>query len=512
MTEIAIEIKVDVRLKGKGAQVSDDLQAHIGSHLRQIGEDLTDGTFAGYNKKYFPNLAKMYEVEFAPRDNEMRAKPDSNECTLNAKLTFDIGRQLGRIATNSTGIGELNAASAIMQHVIGIICGDGFKRHGHDHDTAENVEFTIMHVDTTSLRPLIVQNTVGPVWKRADIIEKFELDHIVYQSKKIQLPLLGYNVKPRVSLSADQFRELSVNVLRSGFNIVEPDTRNQQIFDDDYWNSYLSIAKQAINITDDYGKRRFGLNVSAPFPLMKERILEFFALHKDVEKNDEPLWVLKVDGGLDGIQNILSIRRFCRDSKIPQPVITCYPLLRHALTDLGDSRLYAEFLSLAGANIIYIGGAPRLRKDKAGHIDYENYDRGVKNYNQFIENFEAIPTIAGGIYPGAMPKYIDLFGGNVSFYVGGGVSTHLNGPVVHTTFPTKNERVRKNPNNKKEQIGGAELCKLVCLEGARAKATDDWSRLNKMFNGIWEHYVEVTDEVGRRESFDLVPRSFGETG
>src|SRR5438045_2745346 len=39
-------------------------------------------------------------------------------------------------------------------------------------------------------------------------------------------PLLAFSLKPRVGLSFDETRKITIDVLRAGFNIVELDSRN----------------------------------------------------------------------------------------------------------------------------------------------------------------------------------------------------------------------------------------------------------------------------------------------
>lgn len=81
-------------------------------------------------------------------------------------------------------------------------------------------------------------------------------------------------------------------------------------------------------------------------------------------------------------------------------------------------------------------------------------------------------SIAGGIYPGQLQAFFELLGPNVSWFLGGGVALHKDGPAE-----------------------GAALCVQIATEAAerRQKAGTDWasdlshslsSACDSMFEGV----------------------------
>lgn len=63
-------------------------------------------------------------------------------------------------------------------------------------------------------------------------------------------------------------------------------------------------------------------------------------------------------------------------------------------------------------------------------------------------------SVAGGIYPGQLQAFYELLGPNVSWFLGGGVALHKDGPRA-----------------------GAAMCVQIAKESAErgAKAKDDWA-------------------------------------
>ncbi|MDR9772740.1 RuBisCO large subunit C-terminal-like domain-containing protein [Rhizobium hidalgonense] len=263
------------------------------------------------------------------------------------------------------------------------------------------------------------------------------------------MPLLAFSFKPRVGFKLDALEAIANDVLAAGFNVVELDTRFLPVN-----RAHLAQLREiAARIADKQWSGRSGrlsLNFTLPTPVLLEEIQAF------CEQIPAPV-VAKIDGGLNGIDSIQSVRRAkIIDQQGQPPIITCYPLLRNALSNYVPPDKVLDALILSGADVIYPGGRPDIghMKRSLDSSVQNSFVQAVQRYRDLVQRQEAMPTIAGGIYAGQLHAYYELLGPDVGWVLGGGVTLHRDGPKA-----------------------GAELCVDVARAAAelRQKAGRSWS-------------------------------------
>ena len=232
-------------------------------------------------------------------------------------------------------------------------------------------------------------------------------------------PLLAFSLKPRVGPTFAEIRKLTLDVLREGFNIVELDTRNLALSTEPV-ERWIELGLEAAQV----GKHvtAFSPNFSVPAP----RLIDVATAWVDSLDGHGPA-VLKVDGGLDGLTNLQSVRTHLGSGR--SPVVTSYPLLRNQLSSAVGPGGWTDLLALSGADIVYPGGRPtfpRERRPVWGAHDKE-WSRAARIYDDFISQGWPMPTIAGGVHPGHLHAFYELLGPNVAYFLGGAVALHPGG-------------------------------------------------------------------------------------
>jgi ribulose 1,5-bisphosphate carboxylase large subunit-like protein len=203
----------------------------------------------------------------------------------------------------------------------------------------------------------------------------------------------------------------------------------------------LSLAQEAATLNCGH-QTRFAINASGPPDRCLKITQEVIAAHAAPH-------VIKIDGGLDG----LSACQLVRTQIGQDPIITCYPLLGNQMRGRVPQRVFVKFLIWSGADIIYPSELPQL--GSAAQINATSIAEGVAWYDEITASYAAMPTIAGGIYPGQLHAYYELLGEDVAFFLGGAVALHPDGP-----------------------IRGAELCKKIIDEAVRKKIYGDSTKLS----------------------------------
>lgn len=295
-----------------------------------------------------------------------------------------------------------------LQHLLGILLGDPFSRSHPDVESA-----------TTSVQSV----TLGHVW------QNYFKEYRTYSNSLEEIkdkycperPFLAFTAKPRMGwheLSIKAMEELVRGVIDAGFDMFELDTRYLWPRGDDHDQNLIRLINAASEAADARGRRGvFCPNLTMPWATA-ERVADLI-----FQRCDQAEIAFKIDGGLDGLSTIQSIRRKYKDEK---PIITSYPLLSYSPLSkrLGDST-FKKWLALSGADIIYPGGAPRLRL--GGEIDRETLRQAQLNYNRITSKGWPLPSIAGGVHPGEFHALIELLGYNHALFIGGGVALHKDG-------------------------------------------------------------------------------------
>lgn len=312
-----------------------------------------------------------------------------------------------------------------LQHLVGILAGDLFHLNIPD-SSIPGFEITVDRLDLpASLREQAIANfRKDSAHNIQSIREAFGLAE--------KRPLLAFSFKPRVGISKQSLRDVTLGVLEAGFNIVELDTRNLHL-DDNHIDALLSIAEEVSN--SSFGHvARFSPNLSLPSH-------EALRLCRQFIEVQDPPYVVKIDGGMEGIGALQTLRKELNDtsghsgqmdqSSERSPITTTYPLLRKLLEGKVPGRDFVDLLSLSGADIIYPGGRPNLGGGARtlGTSRNDQLVDSVIRYKRITDRGWPMPTIAGGVHAGELHAFYELLGPDVAYFLGGAVALHEDGPV-----------------------------------------------------------------------------------
>lgn len=350
----------------------------------QAVEDAVHGTFGALVTRGIP--APDFEV------TELR---DLDGGTSRCEFRFDLPATMFPIEAGG------------LQHLIGVLCGDTFRAPSGGVEWSE-VKFTNIKLPD-SLRDSCRQEFGQFSYDVASIRAHFNLDH--------GWPLLAFTYKPRVGVPYPTVRLSTLDVLREGFNLVEPDTR--RITTPAELDQWAGLGRDAAKVRP--GKTAFAPNLTLPADMAVPAARRWRELCPDGP------FVVKVDGGLDGLSTIQALRRAFRDDD--RPVVTCYPLVGGELARLPKGFL-ADTLIRSGADIIYPGGRPDF-SGKVRAIDADRakmYGHSASTYDRIIEEMRKMPTFAGGAHPADLHVANLLLGPNTGFFLGGAVALHSDGP------------------------------------------------------------------------------------
>ncbi|WP_227376260.1 hypothetical protein [Haladaptatus halobius] len=365
--------------------------------LNYVKQDATYGTFGE-----FPDYFKLEDWKWKIQDIS-HAKVNEKISEHVFRFTIKLNSDLIKIKRGG------------LQHLIGILAGDLFYLRISD---IPNFTFEVTNV-----------NLPESLWNEAKSSytpnSEFSISTIREMFNLSSEPLLAFSFKPRVGLKFEKVREISLKVLKSGFNIIELDTRNLELTDNNI-DKLVNLAKDASACSSH--TTVFSPNLSAPAPIAKQICKRF------VDVQNEPI-LIKIDGGLDGISTCQEIRRDFPPHGIEEdtksPIITSYPLLRSNLDPNVPPDFFNRALSASGADILYPGGRPNFGSDirslDASEID--NLVNSIERYRDIVKKGRPMPSVAGGVHAGQLHLYYELLGPSVAYFLGGAVALHKDGPV-----------------------------------------------------------------------------------
>jgi hypothetical protein len=469
-------LRSDVLRETSKSLVSSEMEGKIGPLVdkvwEQVRRDALIGTFTEFNAELFGHGSLAYDDLQKTADAAAQINPEFGAADLGSGiLPFTLRLQAKWFMEPRIG----------LQQLIHVLCGDIFSRAVSDLRASIDVK----RVSLGALEDHFFAHYRSTRSHDIKAIRQlFGLDDakLRYASgKKANLPLLAFSFKPRNGLSPAQFKRIALGVLAAGFNLVEVDVRNVDAFAEDatWRNTFGEIAQKATEQSTHIA--RFSLNLTGPADLA----IKYAEIHKALHPKSGP-WVVKVDGGLDGLATIQALRtHFAADE---QPIITCYPILGLPLQRMIGADTFRDMLVLSGADIIYPGGAPRF--GAGDFIDRERDEKGVRRYQELLTRGWPMPSVAGGVHAGQLPAYFEIFGPDVCYFLGGGVAGHLNG-AFFDTYPTNPARDAKTPEMGKpikqdQAVGGAELCRFAVEAAA---LSGDFGKLENMLAMTRDHYV-----------------------
>ncbi|MGA8142572.1 MAG: hypothetical protein WB987_01650 [Candidatus Acidiferrales bacterium] len=396
---------------GSDSPASPDELAAI---ARQMAADAVYGSFGEFRSSYWNGKWQT------PADDLVTVKvdPEGGESKF-FRVELSVNTDLYDISRGG------------LQHFLGVLAGDLFS----------------LRVPGFSLRDFQVIEVVFPTRFLADLNSAYRAE--AYPVSKIREsfglhdlePLLAFSFKPRVGLKQDAIRDTTLSVLKAGFHIVEFDTRYLDLRDKNT-DFLVELAKEAAGIGRKGRKTRLSPNLSVSTPLA-------LALCERFSGTSEPPYVIKVDGGFDGISTVQEVRRKLRGKQ--SPIITSYPLLREQLNSRIPSDTFVNALVQSGVDMIYPGMSPSVGRGtrELGTAERGALSQATRRYHDFVSRDWPMVTLAGGVYAGQLHALYELVGPRVAYFLGGAVSLHKQGPAK-----------------------GADLCSRVLREAANHHHAD----------------------------------------
>jgi Ribulose bisphosphate carboxylase large chain, catalytic domain len=425
--------------------------------FEQARRDALFGTFGEYSQALFASIPGEYANFKTAQDLLTTIRDETEDEDLDqGRLRFTLCLDAGQFSNAKVG----------LQHLLGVLVGDMFNRARSALDPKARI--IAKEVDLGGVRNAYAQKYRSDGHDISQIRSLFQLDQVPNGRGRanLRMPLLAFSFKPRLGFSQKFIKDVALGVLRSGFNVVELDTRNLQTADSSWRDFFVDIASEATQIETHVA--RFSPNLTMPLDEAIEIAEKFHKVHSEAP------WVVKVDGGLDGLSTIQALRTHFSGR---QPIITCYPLLNKALEDrIGKDTLF-QFLCLSGADIIYPGGTPRLGSNNRG-IDLQQLVPGYTRYWKIIDNAAPMPSIAGGIHAGHLAAYHEMFGPNIAYFLGGAVALHKRGAYSGYTSPRKR--------------AGAELCVEIIRACAKIETDQrpNYADLLESFGSVQNEYID----------------------
>jgi hypothetical protein len=443
-----IRIKLYIVPTSAGAQVTADEAFRF---MDQVKNDALYGTYGTLDRDYW-----LQRMSYDPDSLSEVELIGSGHADSSGLTGYDFELRLN----SSLFPPHMGGA----QHLFGILAGDLLR-------------FTLppMSLKTWTVREI----SFPPDWEEAEIAS-FRAENAANSIKSIRAafalpsgrPLLAFSFKPRVGFDLKSLEEAATEVLSSGFNIVELDTRHLPL-DRTMLDKLIAISSA---MPDRFPKHvaRLSLNLSMRSDIAID------AVHELCARCPAPT-VIKIDGGFNGFSVVQSVRGKGRDGQRQRdgrkcgPIVTCYPLMQNTLAQYIPADQYVTRLAGSGVDIIYPGARPDIGNmvrslEGAGA---GNQIASVRRYQRLTEKGWPMLSIAGGIYPGQLQAYYELLGPDVAWFLGGGVALHKDGLRA-----------------------GARLCVEIANESAekKSKAGAGWS------DDISEKLSEQADAMFRDRS------------
>jgi ribulose 1,5-bisphosphate carboxylase large subunit-like protein len=439
--------------------------------VEQIVNDAVYGTFFELPKKYFGK--EKWRTPPEKLAKLVRSKIDQDSKTV-CNFEFQLSETLFPISPCG------------LQHLVGILSGDTFRP------------------SKPAVRAQVTQVEL-PVSMEQALIDRFRLNRS-HDIKSIRTlfklgdfqPLLAFSFKPRVGLKFQTIREATLEILRSGFHLVEVDTRDVRV-DESSLSDLIQLSRQAADLHDSGEVKhvtRFAPNLSVPAHLIVDLAKRF----RDAHTNDP--FVIKIDGGLDGLSACQALRDGWK-WKSNGPIVTCYPLLRSQLASHVPPAFFTKILALSGVDIIYPGNRPNFGRS-VGEVSSKLADEEKKSprgfeaaskealissmkwYSELSDPGWPMLSVAGGIFAPELHAFYEFLGPDVAFFVGGGVACHKDGPKQ-----------------------GAKLCADILAEAVKMRIKETPGPLTDKLRVRIETAYGEENEVGYIDPFERIKKTRG---
>lgn len=387
-TDSLIRVNASAVLTQDGRQPSGNA---IENSISQCVADSVEGSF----HEYPSHVRRLIDIKATRFTNEDTFVPLANA----TEATFSFGLPARLFPVTKGG----------LQLLVNFLAGDFFPNE------VSGCQWSQARVNSISLPEEMTALAVATFRASAHTIEQLRAMFRLPAGR----PLLAFSLKPRVGLSFADTRQITLDTLRAGFNIVELDSKNLAL-NTAPLRQWLDLAVEAAGVGSHI--TAFSPNLSIPAPQLVDVVHEWTA----VLDGRGPA-VVKVDGGLDGLTGLQVLR--CAAGGKGAPVITSYPVLRNQLASAIGSTTWVDFLALSGADVVYPGGRPTfpLEPRPVWGDHPEAWSRVARRYDRFVARGWPMPTMAGGIHPGQLHALYELMGPDVAYFLGGAVALHPRG-------------------------------------------------------------------------------------
>jgi ribulose-bisphosphate carboxylase large chain len=258
---------------------------------------------------------------------------------------------------------------------------------------------------------------------------KFGIPGIRHKLRVKRRPLIGTIVKPKLGLSEAEHAKSAFESWTGGLDIVKDDENLTSMNFNRFEKRVIETLKMRDRAENETGEGKFYMpNITAETKEMLRR-MEFVKRH-----GCEYAMVDIVSIGWSGLQ---TVRNFNEEMNL---IIHAHRAGHAALTKNkkhGISMLViAKLARLIGVDQIHVGTANvgKMSGDETSEIEDEIEGKFVTelrkghSLEQFWYNIKPVFAVAsGGLYPGSIPKLLNIMGNNVIIQAGGGVHGHPGG-------------------------------------------------------------------------------------
>lgn len=354
--------------------------------IRQCVADAVEGSFSHYPK----HLQKM--VRLKARSAKFDSRPAGDH--IEVEFTLRLPEELFPVSRGG------------LQHLVNLLAGDMFPSE------VSGCRWTDLKVGSVDLPERMQAEAIGEFRAHAHDIESIRGTFALADDR----PLLAFSLKPRVGPTFEEIRRMTLDVLAAGFNVVELDARHNALYSATI-EQWIELGREAAAVGTH--KTAFSPNLTVSGP----QLVDIAARWVEEVAPLGPA-VIKVDGGLDGLTNLQSLRT--RLDTTTRPIVTTYPILRNQFASAIGQDTWTNMLALSGADVVYPGGRPTFPDERrpVWGARLDDWIHAAERYDTMVQRGWPMPTIAGGVHPGHLHACYELLGPKVAYFLGGAVALH----------------------------------------------------------------------------------------
>lgn len=250
-------------------------------------------------------------------------------------------------------------------------------------------------------------------------------------------PLLAFTVKPRLGLNAEEHAGICYAAMMGGVDLAEDDER---LVNPAYCQAServkrcVEAAAEATEKTS--AKKMYSVNLTA----REDRLISKFEELDEIAKriNGVGLECVKIDVPPVSFGGLLAFSEYLH-SKARNVIVTVYPEFYWFYRRVFPAGWFLRLLRWCGADIVYAGTpvilehfgekgkTPSIVTAKLAEVKQDIYQRTLWNKEEGMEIQCSMPTVTGRVFPVTLDLLYTFLGGNIGFFVGGGILKHPQG-------------------------------------------------------------------------------------